>query len=484
MPDFIPHVPDRQAARAKASRPWALILMFLFAAVGTLQGCASLTNPVVNGIPVRKVPPELLAESKANLRTIPLTLLGQKTPAAHEVGAGDILGIWVEGILGERGQPPPVRLAERGTGPAAMGFPIPVRTDGTITLPLIPPLKIAGMTLEQTEAAIRKAYTVDTKVIQPGHERVIVTLQRPRTYHVLVIRQDSPTGGAGGGLGGGLGGGSGGGYGGGGSLGTIGFAIALGGTVQGTTQGTGFSLDLPVYENDVLNALARSGGFPGTAAKNEIIVERYVSAKDGREDREDTLRACPESSGQYALGRPGTRQIRIPLRYRAGQPPTIRPEDVILQNGDTVFIEARLYDVYFTAGLLYSRANLLPRDSDLDVIQAINQAGGSIITGGINTANVQGTLGVGGGLGSPSPTLVSVIRETPNGGQVVIRVDLDRALRDHRERILIAPRDIILMQLRPEEALASFFSTSFFTNFGYTFLNTSRASGTQNFTGP
>ena len=42
-------------------------------------------------------------------------------------------------------------------------------------------------------------------------------------------------------------------------------AVILGGG-RGTRRGTGFALDLPAYENDVLNALAQTGGFPGTDA--------------------------------------------------------------------------------------------------------------------------------------------------------------------------------------------------------------------------
>ena len=33
------------------------------------------------------------------------------------------------------------------------------------------------------------------------------------------------------------------------------------------------------------------------------------------------------------------------------------------------------------------------------------------------------------GIGFPNPSLVSILRRTPGGGQVVIRVDLNRALR-------------------------------------------------------
>ena len=34
---------------------------------------------------------------------------------------------------------------------------------------------------------IIKAYTVTNKILQPGRERIIVTLAQPRRYHILVV---------------------------------------------------------------------------------------------------------------------------------------------------------------------------------------------------------------------------------------------------------------------------------------------------------
>src|SRR5262249_36593507 len=82
-----------------------------------LSGCAALTNPVADGLPVDLVPPELLAESKEGMVTIPLSLLGQPTPEVYRLGPRDVLGIWIEGVLGERNQVPPVHFPETGVGP-------------------------------------------------------------------------------------------------------------------------------------------------------------------------------------------------------------------------------------------------------------------------------------------------------------------------------------------------------------------------------
>jgi protein involved in polysaccharide export with SLBB domain len=430
-----------------------------------LTGCAALTNPVANGIPVQRMPPELLGESKNAMESLPVSALRQAPPVEYLLGAGDVLGIWIEGILGEKGQAPPVQHSEGSKLAPAIGFPIPIRSNGTIALPFVDPIKLQGKTLEQAEEAIRKSYTVDKKIIQPGRERIYVTLQKPRQYHILVIRQDSGSDTAATASF---------------SNNATGFVIAPGGSTPGVRSGKGYSIDLPAYENDVLNALARTGGFPGSDAVNEIIIER--GAFRGGQERADILKKLQGSpNGAFIDGEDHV--IRIPLRFRKGEYPMIAPESVILQTGDVVYIGARQSDVFFTGGLLPPRQFVLPRDVDLDVVEAIIQAGGAINSGGLSALNVSGTT-LPPGVGAPSPALVMVLRRTPQGGQVNIRVDLDRALRDPRERILIQPKDIVLMQEMPQQAITRYFSTAFNYSIAYQLLNSSRASSATSLSGP
>ena len=89
-----------------------------------------------------------------------------------------------------------------------------------------------------------------------------------------------------------------------------------------------------------------------------------------------------------------------------------------------------------------------------------------MVSGGLNPINLSGTF-LSSGIGFPSPSLVSVIRRTPGGGQVAIRVDLNRALRDPREWILIQPRDMVILQETPTEALARYFTSNFKFNFSW-----------------
>src|ERR1700677_1643111 len=153
---------------------WAAAAWALCAAA---QGCASLANPVANGIPVRRVPPELLGESKEGSQTLPLSVLRQKQPIAYLLAPGDVLGIWIEGILWEKGQAPPLEQVGQRVNtthlPPSLGYPIPVRPDGTISLPFVAPPRVMGMTPEQAQEAIRTTYTVTKEIIQPGKERII-----------------------------------------------------------------------------------------------------------------------------------------------------------------------------------------------------------------------------------------------------------------------------------------------------------------------
>ncbi|HEY7328453.1 MAG TPA: polysaccharide biosynthesis/export family protein [Gemmataceae bacterium] len=434
-----------------------------------------MSNPVANGIPARRVPPELLGESKEGMQRLPLTLLQQPPPRAYKLAAGDVLGVWIEGVIGEKGKPPLI-IDRKEMGPSsdsagtiqqttAVGYPIPIRANGTIKLPVVPPINLEGLTLEQAEEEIRKAYTITKKVLQPGRESIIVTLYRPRTYHILVIRQDGAAGATPGAAAGG------------GSTGarSIGFLLSLGGGARGARRGTGHSLDLPAYKNDILNALAQTGGLPGTDAADEIIIERgSFQGEQGRQNLVDSLLACP-GSDLLSLA-PGTQRTRIPLRYRPGQSLPIRQEDAILQSGDIVFIESRESEVFYAGGLLPSGEYPLPRDSDLDVVEAVLRIGGPLWFSGFQTANISGNI-MTGGLSFPRPTLVNIVRPTPGCKQVVIRVDLERALRDPRERILIQPKDLVLLQERPQEALGRYLYEIFDFPFSYILGNGPRIMG-------
>ena len=332
-------------------------------------------------------------------------------------------------MLGEPKTAPPVNIPEAGSNlPPSIGFPIPVREDGTIALPYIDPIKVDGRSLAEVQADIVKAYVAKEilKIEEAFSDRGSrVAHQKQRQYHILVVRQDSG-----------------------------GLTVGTGGGIGQTKRGTGYVLNLPAYENDVLNALARTGGLPGLDAENEVVIERG-SFKDF--DNKDAVL-------QHVAQGYGGQTIRIPMRLRPDEPPPFKPDDVILHNGDIVFIEARDTELFYTGGLLPARQFILPRDYDLDVVQAVAFASGPLLNGNLNQSNLSGNV-VQSGIGFPSPSLLTILRRTPGGGQIPIRVSLNDAMRDPRQRVLIQPGDWIILQETLDETIARYLTSQFHFDF-------------------
>src|SRR5262249_36882232 len=160
----------------------------------------------------------------------------------------------------------------------------------------------------------------------------------------------------------------------------------------------------------------------------------------------------------------GQQLIRIPLRLRPGEPAPFQPEDIILQTGDIVFIETRDTEKFYVGGLVTARQVDLPRDYDIDVLQAMALVGAPLFNGNFNGNHLSGSQ-IQSGLGFPSPSQVSVVRKVPGGGQITIKVDLNRAMRDPRERILVQSGDFLLLQQTPGEAFGQYVSTVLRFNF-------------------
>ncbi len=352
------------------------------AIVLTACGCTSLTQPI-SGIPAHRLPPQFFAPPKNNLVPIDVSLLSQEPPRNYVLEKADILGIYIEGVFpitpeGQAPQLPPVNFPDAdSTLPPSLGFPIAVQDDGTIALPLIPPLQVRGLTLEQVRNLIRRAYT-EKNILSAEKATPIVTLIKERTYNVIVVRQDQSAGGnAGGGARGGSGNNS---------------------FIRGSDQSaSGGLVKLPAYQNDILHALMQTGGLPGLNAKNEIKVLR-ASLADKRK-RQEFVQAyyaqiqsnpCDVCSCPPPLPEDPT-VLRIPMRLPPGVIPAIRPEDIILEEGDVVYIESREAEVFYTGGLLPGGEHVIPRDYDLDVIGAMAIAGQ-----GISSSSRQGGGGGGG----------------------------------------------------------------------------------------
>ncbi len=116
----------------------------------------------------------------------------------------------------------------------------------------------------------------------------------------------------------------------------------------------------------------------------------------------------------------GTEVIRIPLVGCPNEPVPFSTEDITLYDGDVVFCSSPQRILYHR-GLLPGARIPLPRDEDIDVIEAIS----------MSTASAGGPLGSSGSVLSNGnvgsmrePTRVLILRKLPDGRQITIRVDL------------------------------------------------------------
>ncbi len=171
------------------------------------------------------------------------------------------------------------------------------------------------------------------------------------------------------------------------------------------------------------------------------------------------------------------------MRTRGGEPVMISPDDVILRNGDIVMVRARDPEFYYTGGLLPSDEIPLANDYDLTVVEAVLKSRGPLLNGGLSASNLSGAV-IQAGVGNPSPSLLAVLRQTPGSGQVTILVDLNEAVRDPRENILVQAGDVLILQEMPDEAITRYFTQVFQINLFTRFLNRADAQGSASFVLP
>lgn len=407
---------------------------FVLTMFTAISGCHCVTN-VKNAVPAYRLPCEFAGESKECLMPIQLASLGQDKPVGHVIGVGDVLSIYVFGVFPptEQGTPLIQRTQQvnqryyppRGSivGPS-VGLPVTVDADGSVELPNIDRVAAAGLTIAELTAKLKEAYR-ENKIFEEGRERITVSLLIPRVTRVTVIREDTPA---------------------------TNVALVNPGVVDHIHRGSGEVIDLPAYENDVLHALGATGGLPGTDAAREVWVFRRagLAESNGMLPDINALQNELGESGQVCSCANGN-VIRIPLAGCPDQGLPFEQADVILNEGDVVFVPRRS-EYFYTGGLLGGARIPLPRDEDIDVVEAIALANGS----------VGGPLGQSGqalAAGRPGhmirPSVVIVIRRMPDGRELPIRVDLGRAMEDERERILIQKDDMVMLHFKPHEAVVN-----------------------------
>ena len=369
----------------------------------------------------------------------------------YQLAAGDVLGVFVEGVVGELDASPPVQLPASGSDlPPSIGFPAVVRYDGTLTLPLVKPISVQGLQIEQAQQAVERAYRAGEAPIVSADSRIIVTLARKRTIQVTVIRQDAI------------------------SNRPINFRNGV--TDRSDSSARGNRLQLPAGDNDLLTALIETGGIPGLNAKPYVRISReqqrgspYPRRRNAQPSRavisrgsqfprtsrsggqRSTVSSTPprgvsnHASFYRGYTGPERTEFLVSLSPQAGQTTAqgARLESLSLADGDIVLVDARPTEVYYTGGLLRGGEFPLPRDKRLNVLEAVALAGGQIGTNG------------GVAAGSIPPTELLVVRRLPGGSQRTFLVDLDRAINDSRQRPAVAVGDTLILRYKPSERAAN-----------------------------
>ncbi len=413
------------AARLTSSILGGVVTLSMASSVG----CRAITD-VHESIPASRLPRHLAVEPREGRQVFPFTALGQEKPASHIIGGGDQLSVFVFGVLPPGTETTPILqrtqpVNQRYYPPhgsvvgATTGLPVLVDQDGSVELPLIGKVHLGGLTLPEATTAVKNSYR-DKQITKQDSERVIVSLVTARVHRVVVLREDTPN---------------------------AAVQLVEPGKVDHIHRGSADVVDLPVYENDVLHALSVTGGLPGTDAAREIWVFKRSGLEDPHAITSTELQTRAASYHQ-SEGTQG-QVIRIPLTGCPGESVSFSMKDIVVEDGDVVYVPRR-EEFFYVGGLVAGAKIPLPRDEDIDVLEAVALANGS----------VGGPLGQSGqslASGTPGhmvrPTRVIILRELPDGRQLPIRVDLARAMVDPKERILIQQNDVVMLQFKPHQAV-------------------------------
>lgn len=243
-------------------KPMRKRFIALFAGLLLAPGCSAIYP--LRGVPAAYMPNEYKAPSREGKSTIDLSLLQRSQTSQYRIEAGDTLAIYAPGLLGlidtqpdqPRGDNPPINLPMNAEDRPSLGFPVTVRDDHTIQIPQLPALDVYGLTEREVEDRLRQSVVKSGLLVSEPNPRIVVSIMRPRTYRILVCRQEASTAPA--------------------------ATVMMGQIDLGRTgKGTSRVVELRAGENDVAHALAQPGvdGLPGLDARNVIYVIRARNAR-------------------------------------------------------------------------------------------------------------------------------------------------------------------------------------------------------------
>ncbi len=258
------------------------------------------------------LPPELLAPPVKDLSQVNLTRLTTSTPPANSIAAGDVLDVLIVTDYRDRYiRPIPVRVAD----------------DGSATIPLVGPVMVAGLTLEDAERAIAAA-AVQRNIFRSP--LVTVTMKKQRTNRITVV---------------------------------------------GAVRKEGV-YELPRSDSTLLGALVMAGNLTDDA-DTRIEIRRAAHSKRGNQGTPPTPSVAGAQEANLASYEStvstGPRIIPVDLLHIGDRPSS----DLHLEDGDVVVVNRRKPRTIFVSGLVNhpGRFELDPNE-DVRVLDAIAMAGG------------------------------------------------------------------------------------------------------------
>ena len=375
---------------------------------------AQFFRPSIDAVPARGLGREF--SHRPQSEPVDASQLRLTPTKEYFLDSDDVLGIFIDGVLGEIDSAPPVHFPSSDSDlPPSLGFPVVVQVDGSISLPLVNRIMVRGLTIRQAEERIRQQFLDGAKPILTPDNRILVSLMRKRTVSVYVLRGDESTS----------------------ASRFFGRSNSSNRPVNNRSDSSQRAerLQLPAGDNDLLNALARTGGLPGVNARSEVRVLSEVPNRGfGSGGGSPFPRTGSGSNASSSLGH----ITNVPTRQIPGLRSSISRNDIRLNQGDVVVVAPRDTEVFYTSGLLGGGEFPIPRDRGLDVVEAVSIAGGSL------TSN---------GRGNQTGTELLVIRQNPDRSQFTIRVDLNRAIANPAERIQVRAGDVLLLRHSPAEQI-------------------------------
>ena len=293
--------PAPGVAQSACRRRSVNLLLALVCAVG---GCTTTTYKA------EKLPNSLRIASRANPQRADLSRLAGLSASSQLIGVADVIEVTiVAGLSDEDTVRIPVRIADDGTG----------------TLPDIGTLPLAGLELDDAEAAIHSACVQRRLFLHP---HVTVTMENQRMNRVRVI---------------------------------------------GAVEEPGM-YELPRTSSDLLSAIVRAGGLAQDAGEN---VEIRNPVNPNRPAGQESIAGgheggvTPASHSARTTG--GMRSVRVNLVSAAmGSPDMYRVDD-----GGVVHVEKRDPAPIHVKGLVRKAGEIeYPIGHDLRLLEAISKAGG------------------------------------------------------------------------------------------------------------